>query len=321
MKKTKMTLLLLIMVSIILPVICGLCFHTQAGTSPSHLPQSREQYFKKITVLDTKNNTVSNFSLEDYIVGVLAAEMPASYEVEALKAQAVAARSFILSKAEKQNPVHPQATVCTNPAHCKGFLSEKDAKQIWNEDKRDFYWEKLKSAANATKGEYMIYDNAVVEAFFFASGSGRTENSEDVWLESRPYLRSVETPETLEDSTSTSVFSRREFFALLNPHLSTPLPSNSTIIVSDITYTAGGSIGSLKLCGKQFKGTEIRSIFGLKSARFTVSVQNNDVIFSVTGHGHGVGMSQKGANQMAKEGKNYTEILSHYYTNIQIVKL
>lgn len=303
------------------PVILGMCLHQSIETSPSSLAAEQHNSSTTITFFDTKTNTLVKSELEEYLVGVLAAEMPASYEEEALKAQAVAARSYILSKLSKENPDHPQATVCTNAAHCKGYLAENDAKQKWSERDRNNYWQKLESAVSSTKGVYMICEEAVVEAFFFSSGGGRTENSEDVWQESRPYLRSVESPDPPENNTSTAVFTKEEFFALLNPHLRTRLSSSSAVAVSDIRLTDGGSVATITLCGKEFKGTEIRSIFNLKSANFTLVSDNNKVIFNVTGHGHGVGMSQKGANQMAKDGKKYTEILSHYYTNIQIVKL
>ncbi len=319
MKKTQFYMPIFFISIFLFPIILGLCIPRRISPAPPINTNYSNSENYTVSCLDTKTNTVMDINLEEYLPGVLAAEMPASYEAEALKAQAVAARSYILSKIGKENPEHPNATICTNPSHCKGWLSEADAKSKWSIGDRDSNWKKLLSAVASTKGEYMIYDDAVVEACFFASGGSRTENSEDVWQASLPYLRSVENPEPADSTLSRVTFSNADFMQKIIPHL-----NSATSVVgptfSDINRTDGGSVATITVCGKTFKGTEIRSIFGLKSANFTVTASSDSIIFDVIGNGHGVGMSQKGANQMAKDGKKYTEILSHYYTNIQIVK-
>ena len=321
MKKTQFFTIILFSFIFIFPCLLGLCFPRKPNSIPGN-PQSSSDNAENFTVscLNTKTNSVSEVKLEDHLVGVLAAEMPASYEVEALKAQAVAARSYILSKLDKTNPEHPNAAICTNPAHCKGWLPESEAKEKWSDKEKNAYWQKLRAAVTATTGECMLYDNQAVEACFFASGGSRTENSEDVWQASLPYLRSVENNEYSDTTLSQTTFSAKEFIQKLN-NAGTQLPLGTAPTVSDISRTDGGAVASATLCGKTFKGTEIRKIFGLKSANFTVTVAPDSVTFDVIGNGHGVGMSQKGANSMAKDGKNYTEILLHYYTNIQIVKM
>ncbi len=319
MKKNTYLLFSVFSLIFIFPIILGLCIPSPSVITPDSTASEQNQEFS-ISCLDTKLNTISQVNLEEHLIGVLAAEMPASFESEALKAQAVAARSYILSKLRTVSEDHPDAVICTNPTHCKGWLSEEAAKSNWAQKERQVYWEKLRNAVNATKGEYMMYDNEAVEACFFASGGSRTENSEDVWVSSLPYLRSVENPESDDSTKSTASFDNSDFIKKISPHLD-EAPTSAVPRISEITRTSGGSVATVKIFDKTFKGTQIRSIFGLKSANFTITQENNRVIFEVIGHGHGVGMSQKGANQMAKYGKKYTEILSHYYTNIQIVKM
>ena len=166
----------------------------------------------------------------------------------------------------------------------------------------------------------MVSDGEVVEAFFFAGSGGRTENAEDVWGGSRPYLKSVPSEGDADEERlySEAHFTNDEFCSILAANgadISGGFPS-----IGEPSRTEGGSVREMTIGGKSFRGTEIRRMFGLKSAIFTLSRTDGGVTFSVRGSGHGVGMSQYGANSMARNGKKYTEILSHYYTNIQIVK-
>lgn len=319
MKKICCFFVSVLSLTLIFPIFTGL-LNPRKTSSPEAIRLPAESSLTA-SCLNSETNTVTDVNLEDYLVGVLAAEMPAGYAPEALKAQAVAARSYILSKLNTENPDHPNATVCTNPNHCKGWLSESDAKAKWKFTEKNRNWKKLQSAVKETEGEYMTYADQAIEAFFFASSGGRTENSEDVWQQGLPYLRSVESPEPAEEILSQVSLTNLQFIQKINPHLDKPLPTDTAPWFSDITRTQGGSVASISICGKTFSGTEIRNIFGLKSANFTVSAASETVTFDVLGYGHGVGMSQKGANLMAQQGKNYTEILSHYYTNIQIVKM
>lgn len=326
MKKLFLSSIILLFAAIVLlPAILGLCFPRSIGKKDFSPPFSDHNFDASIVIscLDAKTNTTFKMDIEEYLVGVLAAEMPASYEMEALKAQAVAARSYILSNMDSPNPKHPNADVCTDSTHCKAWLSETEAKAKWKSFDKILYWNKLRSAVSTTRGEYMIYDDQVVEAFFFASSGGKTENSEDVWGSSRPYLKSVESSgdTASADCYSTLTLSLAEFKSKLQPFLSQQLGSDTPLQIGKIMRTQGGSVAEITLFGKSFKGTEIRSIFGLRSANFIIDTVDNKVVFKVAGYGHGVGMSQVGANYMAKSGQNYTEILSHYYTNIQIVKL
>ena len=285
-------------------------------------PLSPFQSSAEISFLDTKSGKTTTIDIEEYLPGVLAAEMPASYELEALKAQAVAARSYIISRINSPSDSHPKATVCTDPNHCKAWLSKEDAFDKWNKKNREIYWNKLCEAVNSTRSEYMICENNVVQAFFFANSGGRTESSEDVWGGNLPYLRSVASE---WDSNAPDVISEvsvpvEDFWSTLKSFNPSVVPNQGAPQIINLSLTQGGSVAEMTIGGQCFKGTEMRSLFGLKSAKFTMTANETHVFFSVIGNGHGVGMSQYGANCMAKMGKKYTEILSHYYTNIQIVK-
>ncbi len=323
MKRTRLLFPILFLFSIFaFPSVLGMFFLRAYPGIKSDLSNQRPLLSTHIiTCLNTNTNKIMEFDLEEYLPGVLAAEMPASYEIEALKAQAVAARSFIISRSQLHCDEHPDADICTSSSHCKAWLSKGDALNKWKNEDRSLYWLKLCDAVSSTKGEYMVYEDEVVEAFFFANSGGKTEASEDVWGGGRPYLKSVASE---WDTTSPDVFSSvsvpvKSFMGILkaeNPDIS----PDSIPQIGEIALTEGGSVSKIVINGQTFTGNKIRSLFGLKSAKFTISINNDSVDFSVMGNGHGVGMSQYGANFMAKSGKNYTEILSHYYSNIQIVK-
>ena len=267
----------------------------------------------KISVYNTKTDKVTEEDIEEYLIGVVTAEMPALYEVEALKAQAVAARSYILTKIGKDNPDHKGADVCTNPAHCKAYTSADEAKEKWGKD-YDKYYKKIKSAVESTSGEYISYQGETAVACFYAVGGGRSENASDVWGGDTPYLRSVESVGDLsyENLKETVSFSKDEALSRLG---------TNTLEIGVLKRTEGGSVKNVVIDGKEYSGTEIRSLFGLNSANFEISITEKELIFITTGKGHGVGMSQYGANQMAKDGKTYDEILLHYYQGVTVEKI
>lgn len=275
---------------------------------------------KTITVFNADTKETEEQILEEYLIGVVSAEMPASYEKEALKAQAVAARTYILNKENRKNPDHSNAIVCTSPNHCKGYISPPDAEKKWGKNWVENFYPKIKEAVLETRGEYITYNGEIIEAYFFALSNGKTESSLDVWGSSRPYLMSTESSFDTQapNFLSTASFSLLDFnsrLKTLNPDFS---PSSSPTI-SDTVLTDGKRVSFLKINGTKFQGTDIRSLFSLKSTDFSIKTDGDNVIFLVKGNGHGVGMSQYGANCLAKEGKNYREILSHYYKGIEIL--
>ena len=267
-------------------------------------------------------NTVQEMDMEVYLRGVLRAEMPASFELEALKAQAVAARTYTVRKIQGGGSAnHPDADVCDNINCCKAYKSEADAAKNWgistaaNEAK-------IRQAVTETDGEMVLYEGEPVLAAFHSSSAGATRNVEDVWQQSLPYLRSVTTPESAEtvpNYYSKETFTLTEFKSLFIAQYPTAnLSGTPSTWFTNIQQTEYGAVESLQVGGITVTGGEMRSLLGLRSASFTISFGEDTVEFSVTGYGHGVGMSQYGANVMAQQGKTYKEILTWYYTDTTV---
>jgi len=260
------------------------------------------------------NGKVEHVPFEEYIVGVLAGEMPVSFNMEALKAQTVAARSYVMKKmAYNKDKDYDVVDTIMNQV----YLDEEYLKTAWKED-FDPKIKKIRQAVNATRGEYLEYKGSVVEAFFFSTSVGKTENSEDVFINKVPYLRSVDS--SWEEGVSPVFydyfdFSIGDFCAKLG------LSKTSKITYKILKTTSTGRVKEIMINGKVFSAGEVVTNLGLRSAFFTI-VQNNDKIKITTkGYGHGVGMSQYGAEAMARLGYSYDEILKHYYLGVEIKKI
>lgn len=266
-----------------------------------------------IRVKREKTNEIDEIPFEEYIVGVLAGEMPASFNLEALKAQAVAARSYALKKMDdNKNKDYDVVDSIKNQV----YLDEQELKNRW----KNKYLEninKIKEAVIETKGEYLTYDDKIIEAFFFSTSNGKTENCEEVFVETLPYLKSVDSSwdKNSPSYNDTKEYNLNDFYKKLN------LEYNEKLEINITKYTTTGSVKELIINGKTFKGTDVRYKLNLKSTYFTVKKDGTKVIITTKGNGHGVGMSQYGANGMAKNGYNYDEILKHYYTNVEIKKI
>lgn len=279
----------------------------------------------KLTVYNTKTANVEQTELEEYLVGVLAAEMPPTYHTEALKAQAVAARSFILSKAADcmegaSAAEHHGAMVCTDYKHCKAQQNINDAKSKWDARFADDYETKIRQAVNQTGGEYMVYDNKVVKAYFYAISSGKTESCADIWGKDIPYLKSVSSREDIgcDGFEAMSTYPKDLFLQKLRTISNA---EQNDISVGDTKRSQGGSVLEISIGGNIFSGEEIRETFNLRSANFEIITEGDKITFRTKGYGHGVGMSQNGANVLALSGKSYTEILKHYYSGVDMVNL
>ncbi len=265
-----------------------------------------------VRVKRVKQNKIETVPLEDYVIGVTASEMPISFEKEALKAQAVCARSYVLKKI-KQNKKKSYDVVDTIDNQVYSNVAE--LKKKW---KNNFYqnYQKMQEVVMETKGQYMTYQNNIIDTFFFSTSNGKTENSEEVFVKKLPYLRSVES--TWDKSSpvyqDTNEISLYDFYNKLN------LKYKKKLEVNIISRTASGSIKQIKINGKIFKGTEVRKKLGLRSTYFNLKQNGSNIQIDTKGYGHGVGMSQYGAQGMAKEGYTYDKILKHYYSNIEIKK-
>ena len=266
------------------------------------------------------DGTVEDMDLNQYLWGVVAAEMPASFETEALRAQAVAARTFSLKKASVPSSSHPQADICTDYACCQAWISRTQAESNWGAD-APVYANRITAAVADTGNQVILYDGQLIEAVFHSSSGDATQDAMEVWGGSVPYLKSVSSPEGAEvpdynSQKTMTVQAFRETFLAARPEAD--LSGDPVDWIADLVYNDGGSVRSLVIGGVQVSGTQTRSIFGLRSACFSVEIQGDAVTFFVTGFGHGVGMSQYGANTMAKAGKSYPEILQHYYTDVTV---
>ncbi len=263
-------------------------------------------------------------TLAEYLPGVLAGEMPAAFEEEALRAQAVAARTFVLYHQVLGCAAHPEAAVCDDPSCCQVFLEEPALREKWG-DGYDTYWARIQEAVTATDGEYLTYEGEPILACFHSSSAGRTENSGVLWGTSLPYLVSVDSPETAEDVPnyiSTLEVSPEDFrdtilAALPEADLSTLPPE----WVGESALDSSGRVAAIRVGGLAVPGTRMRTLFSLRSTNFTLEWTGRSFLFTVTGFGHGAGMSQYGANVMAQEGSTYGEILSHYYPGTVLTTL
>ncbi len=281
---------------------------------------------RDVQVYDVNNNKVITIELEEYIMGVVAGEMPAEFENEALKAQAVTARTYLLYKLKKNttNPEqHKEAPICTG-IHCQVYYSKDDLIKKYSQEWYDKYWDKIANAVNSTKGQILTFEDKIIEPLFHSTSGGRTENSEDVFTAFAPYLRSVDSPYEANSPklTATVTIPIVEFIDKLKGALgiSDLTVQNLKDKMSLLEVSEGGKVKTLQVGDKVLTGREFRSLYNLNSTNFKFVQNNNTIEIVTTGYGHGVGMSQYGANGMAIEGYNYQDILKHYYTGVKIMK-
>ena len=261
--------------------------------------------------------------IEQYLIGVVAAEMPSDFHKEALKAQAVAARTYVLyNEQNRQDDKHKDEVVCTDHTHCQAYLSYEELKEVKGEDWIEHDYQKIVEAVNSTKGQVMTYNNEIILPLYFSTSSGKTENSAEVFSVQEPYLQSVES--TFDNKSpkyeSEISISIPEFIDNIKSKYSNLEIDKNNIEnnIEVLEYSEGGSIENIKVGNIELEGRDLRSIFNLNSSNFEIKFSNNNVIFLVKGYGHGVGMSQWGADGMASEGYMYYEILKHYYTGVEI---
>lgn len=277
--------------------------------------QSQDMGFEKIRVL--KDGAVTEVTAKDYIFGVVAAEMPALYESEALKAQAVAAYTFACYRI--QNNTNTEYDISADPETAQCFITREEASARWG-DKADEYAKKIDDCIAAVQGELLVYEKKPIFAAYHAISSGKTNSCLDVWGNDLPYLKSViSAGDSLADKFLSEVAFTADELAEKLKSIATPEgePQN---YFTDVKTTDNGYVKNLTFCGKQVSGSQISEILDLRSANFEISFADGKFTFSVKGYGHGVGMSQTGADYMAKQGSNYREILLHYYNGATLEK-
>ena len=273
-----------------------------------------------LRVLQT-DGTVEELTLSDYLWRVVAAEMPASFEAEAIRAQAVCARTYCLWKQTAGLHEADGADVCADPACCQAYITPEEAAGLWGEDAAPAYAAKIIGAVADTDGQALTYGGALIQAAFFSSANGSTADAAEVWGNSLPYLVPVDSPEGDEvpNYRSTVTLTADDVRALArDAGLGCDLSGEPSAWFRNLTRTASGRVASVELGGVKLSGGAARSLFSLRSASFDVAEEDGVFTFSVTGYGHGVGMSQYGANAMAKAGSGWQDILAHYYTGAEI---
>ena len=273
-----------------------------------------------IRVYDHRADKLITMSLEEYIVGVVSAEMPAYYEFEALKAQAVASRTYTLySMAHGGCHTNPDADVCTNSKCCQAFSTHERMQKSWGDDYAKNY-NRVAEAVMHTAGEVLTYKDKICDALYHACSGGQTEDSENVYANALPYLRGVDSPYEDPMRQQDVEIGTDELVRLITAKYpeSGVTEENAKTEIEIVSTFESGRVKGLRLGKTEITGKQARSLFDLKSAMFTITWSENGIVFHTKGYGHGVGLSQNGANGMAKHGSTYEEILHHYYTDVRI---
>ena len=333
MKRPFIFILGLSLVVIIIPIISSLLLYnisddeTIKNKVPNVLKKvTYEKIDKNAPVIDIYNadeNKTIKMNIEEYLYGVLSSEMPSTFNEEALKAQAIAARTYVIYKIENNiKSGHKNAVVCTNSYHCQAYTSYENLKKTKGEDWIKSDYSKIKKVVDSTKGQILTYDGKVILPLYFSTSSGKTENSVDVFSTQYPYLVSVDSPyeENSPKYLTTYSVEKSKFIKYIK---NTYPKSNISLDKLDDeieieSRTEGGCVKTIKVGNIKMSGISMRKIFNLNSANFTINCNNNEVKFTVKGYGHGVGMSQWGAEGMAQKGYKYYDILFHYFKGSDI---
>lgn len=324
MRQTLIASVLLTVFLFVTPLFLFTAPDTPTPDAPAPTPATQTDSLQDdaVTLQVWNGEKTVSMTMTDYLKGVVRGEMPASFESEALKAQAAAERTYIYYQMQGgRKKAHPDADICTDHTCCNAWLSPEAAAKKWG-DKATEYEAKIEQAVRETDGQVVLYKGAPILAAFHSSSAGKTAKSGDVWTSDLPYLASVKSPESEENvpnyysvKTLTAAEFRDTFLAAYPDAKFSDDPAGW---VQDLKHNSSDRVESVTIGGVSVSGTEARSVFSLRSASFTVECSSDSVTFRVTGYGHGVGMSQYGANELAREGKTWREILSWYYTDTTI---
>lgn len=312
MKNSYLIILAVIMASMLfLPLVATALPATQGGAALTVAPKTEDAVRLKTEA------GITEIEIDEYLVGVVAAEMPAEYTEEALKAQAVAARTFLSYK--KEQNTKEDYDITADESTDQAFLSEEQLKEKWGDDFSKNL-EKIKAAVKATDEEMIFYENKPIMAVYHAVSSGKTETAVNVWGKDYPYLTVTDSIGDLlcPDYLSTVKVSAEDFKNQMGELVE--LLGEAKGWLGESESTESGTVSKIFVGGKGFKGSELREVFSLKSSSFDSTFDGTNFVFTVRGHGHGVGMSQYGANYMAQQGSDYKEILSWYYKDCEIKK-
>lgn len=276
-----------------------------------------------IQLLHQKTGEVESVELDQYLCHVVSAEMPVSYEMEALKAQAIVARTYTLYKVK--NKKHENADICDESTCCQAWISKEDRLARWEEATKESNWQKIEQCVKETKGKIITYQNEPINAFFHSNSGGITELPVNVWGGSGyPYLQVVETSgeEGYSQYASEVELSNQQLLEILKTkYQDIQIDFGQPEEIKILEHTDSHRVKTIKFGNHEISGVEARSIFGLKSTNFEITKEADKVKFTVKGYGHGVGMSQTGADTMAKQGSHYEDIIKHFYVGIEIKEI
>lgn len=330
MRKILLYILLFVVICFTIPILFTKRQEKQVSVElneKNNVTEAKKEYdykqYNTIKLLHTKTNSIEELPLDEYLYGVVSAEMPASFENEALKAQAIVARTYTLYKIINNSSKHEGADICDDSTCCQAWISKEDRLAKWEENTREEYWNKIVQAVDGTKGKIITYQGEPINAFFHSNSGGKTETTINVWGgDSYPYLQSVATSgeDAYSQYASEVILSKQDFInKIKEKHENFSIDFSQENCIEVLDYTEGERVKTVKIGNLELSGVEVRTILGLKSANFKVSIEQDMIKFTVIGYGHGVGMSQTGADSMAKQGSNFEEIIKHFYTGVEVV--
>lgn len=340
MRKVLLYILLVIFICFLLPVLFTQKFNqAQENTGTdivSAIPETQDNNnvsteintyynydkYTKIRLLHTNTNQIEEINLDEYLCNVVSAEMPADFAMEALKAQAVVARTYTIYKIINNNGKHENADICSSSNCCQAWISKEDRLNRWEETKREENWSKIINAVNSTIGKVITYQGQPINAFFHSNSGGTTEIPLNVWGGSGyPYLQVVQTAgeEAYTQYFSSVTLTKGELInKMKEKHAEIVIDWNQQNCIEILERTDGNRVKTIKFGNVNISGVEVRTLLGLKSANFTVEIQGDNIVFQVIGYGHGVGMSQTGADALAKQGYSYEQIIKHFYVGVDV---
>lgn len=319
MKKIIFYLIFILILTFAMPLIFTNPFQTEE-TVAEEIDKFDYGKYSNIKLLHVDTGAVEDIDLDSYLYGVVASEMPADFELEALKAQAVVARTYTIYQI-KNGSKHENADVCDSSYCCQAWINKENRMARWENNKAEEYWNKIVKAVNDTKGKIIFYAGEPINALFHSNSGGSTELSINVWGGDFPYFQTVETSgeENYSSYSSEIEVSKDDLIKkMLEKYSDFKIDFSNNDCIKIEEYTSSGRIQKILIGNKQISGVEARSIFGLKSAKFKFEILENSIKFSVLGYGHGVGFSQCGSDVLAKSGKNYEEIIKYYYKDVEI---
>lgn len=342
MKKILIYLFLIILSVFLIPILFTMQFNIsninvananninaeQVPVTEQASPETKDYTYKEygtIKLFHEKTREVEELPIDTYLYGVVSAEMPAYFDMEALKAQAVVARTYTIYKIINNQGKHEGADICDNSACCQAWITKEDRLARWEESNREDYWNRIVTAVDSTAGKIITYEGKPINAFFHSNSGGSTEVPLNVWGGSGyPYLQVVETAgeDAYSQYNSEVELTKAEVIEKIKAtHSEVEIDFSAENAIQILERTESGRIKTVKFGNVNLSGVEARTIFGLRSANFTVEILEDKIKFTVIGYGHGVGMSQTGADALAKQGSNFEEIIKHFYVGVQVIDI